>query len=476
MLTREAIAKQLQDMGLKKGDLVLVHSSTAALGPIEGGVETLVDAFLEVIGSEGTLLAPVFGSLGIFTVAVRNRPDAIISDCPKGTIAAIGPQAKYICEDHWRAATAHGEGTPYTKLAELSGYICLLGVDQDRNTSLHSVEALLELAYLRTVTEDLETPTGRISKTWKYYPGPHRDFIGLDKLMRDSGKMKIGKVGNAVTRLFRSRDMYEIMLAAGKIDPAFCLCDNPACDDCVHQRAALMAARLKQEDFKLTIASSVAGKYIPEMIDSLHASGCNYIELDIINGRPAWTLSAEQLADATAQLSAANIEVSALRLTAIPGDIDSVVDTALAAGIKTLIMPLSAEAKNHRDSANRAGMEVYFVNIGLSSVRAGELLNMTGRPGSVLNPLEFAKAGEHPFLTSYRIGKYQRTIRQLDFADGLYDGTPTNWAKGNGEVKELLSIIRCFSFNGFVSICGSNKGMGTPRELVKKFIQLLDEI
>ena len=52
------IASDLQALGIQKGGVVLVHSSLRSLGPLAGGAESVVQAFLEVLGADGTLLMP----------------------------------------------------------------------------------------------------------------------------------------------------------------------------------------------------------------------------------------------------------------------------------------------------------------------------------------------------------------------------------------------------------------------------------
>ena len=116
---------------------------------------------------------------------------------------------------------------------------------------MHSVEALLQLPYLSSVSDLVQTPEGKVQRTWKYFPGPHRDFIGLDKILRSSGKMKVSRIGKAVTRLIKAQDLIGILSDIGCNDPAFCLCDNPECADCVSQRAAIYRDAMCKEDFKL---------------------------------------------------------------------------------------------------------------------------------------------------------------------------------------------------------------------------------
>ena len=57
---RDDIARQLTSLGLRRGDCVMMHSSLSALGPVDGGAETVVDAIRDAIGSVGTLIVPAF--------------------------------------------------------------------------------------------------------------------------------------------------------------------------------------------------------------------------------------------------------------------------------------------------------------------------------------------------------------------------------------------------------------------------------
>ena len=54
------IREDLEKMGIKKGDRVLVHSSLKSMGEIEGGVTTFINAIKDAVTREGTLLFPTF--------------------------------------------------------------------------------------------------------------------------------------------------------------------------------------------------------------------------------------------------------------------------------------------------------------------------------------------------------------------------------------------------------------------------------
>ena len=479
-MNKAGIKQGLRALGLKKGDIVLLHSSLASIGSVEGGAAIVIDAFLETLGNTGTLIVPVFGDLGILTETVKGRPDAVISDCPKGTVAAIGADAQKICIEHWKADTVHGENSPYLKIAGLGGYVCLLGVDQDRNTTMHSVEALLKLPYLNPVSDVVQTPQGKVEKRWEYYPGPHRDFIGLDKILSASGKMRTGKIGNAVTRLIKSRDLIEILIEAGHSDPAFCLCDNPECADCVTQRAAIYHAIQSKEDFKLASSSALAGKYIPEIIDNLKAAGIEYVELDFIQGYPAHLFNIEKLRKIVRDFAEGNIHISGIRLTGVAADIKSVSTMVKSSGIDRIILPISANAYELATAAAAEGISISFYNSAVTGDYAAKIMQRLKargvNAGFTFSPAGFARCGEKPFLQTYRVGKFRKHIDQLDIEDGTFVGIPAMLMCGNAEIKELVSILRCSSFNGFMTLSAANRAVGNIVETAAVFRKLLNEI
>ncbi len=479
-MTKNEIAASLRDLGLKTGDIVLLHSSLSSIGAVEGGADAVIEAFLDVLGPAGTLAVPIFGALGIITERLRARPDAVCSIHPKAAIAAVGARAEALCRDHWRAETAHAENTPYTRIAEAGGYVCLLGVDQDRNTTLHTVEELLRLPYLKTTAPvAFDTPEGRKTKSWKFFPGPHRDFIGLDRALRQSGKMRIGKVGNAVVRLIRAQDLIDICLDIGRRDPAFVLCDNPNCQDCVIQRAAIRRQRYAGESFQLAAASGLAGRYVPEIIENLTNAGITAVELDFLRGLPIQMLARERVLQAAAELTAAGFTVTALRASADSAAAETLVDTAAEAGIGRVVLPLGPGARDLAAAAAERGITPAFSPVALGSDRVIKLLadlRRQGLPATLaFSPANFASAGEKPFLQSYR-RKCIKFMDQLDVEDATFAGTPTPLAQGNAEIKELISILRCRSFPGFFVLSRRNRAVGDLRRAVQGLDTLLDRM
>ena len=47
IVNKDLIADGLQSLGLKRGDIVIVHSSLSSFGYVEGGADTVIVALLE---------------------------------------------------------------------------------------------------------------------------------------------------------------------------------------------------------------------------------------------------------------------------------------------------------------------------------------------------------------------------------------------------------------------------------------------
>ena len=171
----------------------------------------------------------------------------------------------------------------------------------------------------------------------------------------------------------------------------------------------------------------------------------------------------------------AGIAVSALRVPAVPDDPAKLAGLASSCGIRRVILPLM----NSRDAADvlkKAGVEVSFVNLCQSALSAkkavAELAEKSGCDLTFNGP-RFVQAGEMPFLQSYRIGHFIKVLRQLDVADCKWDGEATALACGNGEIKELVSILRCHNFNGFLCLGGGAAYPGSLEDAVNDFRDLL---
>ena len=58
VVIREDIVNELKRMGLEKNDVVMVHTSLKSMGYVCGGAQTVIEALIEVVGEEGTIMMP----------------------------------------------------------------------------------------------------------------------------------------------------------------------------------------------------------------------------------------------------------------------------------------------------------------------------------------------------------------------------------------------------------------------------------
>lgn len=166
MYNKNKIIEDLKNIGIKKGDVVLVHSSYKSLGVIEGGAKTFFEAFLDVIGEEGTLILPALSyetvtrenpcfdkektpsCVGYLTEYFRTKlPGVIRSMHATHSCCAVGKYAEEIVKDHEKDITPIGENSPFTKLKSYNGKILMLGCNPARITMMHGVEEVAKTPY-----------------------------------------------------------------------------------------------------------------------------------------------------------------------------------------------------------------------------------------------------------------------------------------------------------------------------------------
>lgn len=477
-ISRSDIAAGLTELGLCAGDQVLVHSSLIALGKVDGGPDAVIDALIEAVGPEGLVVVPTFACaspfdrrksstpLGAIPETLWKRPEAVRSLHPTHSIAAIGKGAEDLIRDHEKQPTAYAEGTPYYKLARSGGKILLLGVDQDRNTTLHAAEAIAGAPYLTGVEGAYIDDGGReVTIPVAAMAGPHRDFIGLDRLFRERGIMKIGRIGDAVCRLMDAGQMLDIAIEAMRRDPAAVLCDNPACADCVMQRGKIKAARLAKEDFTLAVEfSALANEDLEAVIDTLQGEGISAVEM---------TPKDHQAHGAA--LAHAGISVISIRSRA-----DDMIAASLAAGLGVpLVVPVTApnDFREAMRLVKATTPEVFIMNDGPEAASYEEMYRTAETaPKLAFNPGRFAAAGEHPFLGVFYRGRLRKQMERFYIADETWSAESTLPGQGNGEVKEIISMLRCRGYSGVMTLCPPSEGIAGFRATAAAFWNLLDNM
>ena len=228
MIGRQELVRDLRHLGVTPGMDLMVHSSLSAIGFVEGGAETVVDALLQAVGKRGTLLAPsfnhraatVFNPLttpttnGAIPDALWRRPEAVRSMHPTHAVAAIGPRASDYCHRHLEAGI-WAPDSPIGQLVHGGGYILALGTTHDTSTAYHVAELSVPCGCIesfalkdRIVRED-GTASEVLGLAFRNGPCPvptHK----LDSTLDRRKLQRRGKVGQAECELVKALDLWQV--------------------------------------------------------------------------------------------------------------------------------------------------------------------------------------------------------------------------------------------------------------------------
>lgn len=254
---RTEVVAQLRRLGVKRGGVLLVHTSFRAVRPVEGGPRGLIEALLDALGPEGTLVMPSWtelddepfdalttpsaSDLGVVAQTFWRMPGVRRSD-HFHAFAAAGPRAAVITADPL-PLPPHIPASPVGRVHDLDGQVLLLGVGHDANTTLHLAELMANVPY-RTPSYCTVLQNGRATRI-DYGENNHCcvRFALADDWLRARRLQTEGQVGQAHSRLSRSRDIVSVALEKLSMDPLLFLHPVGAgCEECDEARQTAGAA------------------------------------------------------------------------------------------------------------------------------------------------------------------------------------------------------------------------------------------
>lgn len=252
-MPRSTVVDQLRELGVPRGSVLLVHTAFSLTGPIEAGPDGLIDALLDAIGPEGTLVMPswtedddevfdpgsyeVDDHLGVVADEFWQRPGVVRGTHPFA-VAALGPHADEIAGAPF-VLPPHAPGSGIAKVHELDGCVLLLGVDHDGDTTIHLGELVADVPYRVphhiTVLED-----GRPRRI-DYGENDHccQNFVWAGDWLRRRGLQRDGIVGYGRAQLARSRDVVATVVEELADDKCRFLHRRGTCDSCDEAWASL---------------------------------------------------------------------------------------------------------------------------------------------------------------------------------------------------------------------------------------------
>lgn len=158
MYTKQDLMEAIKKIGIKHDDSLLVHSSMKAIGEVEGGADTVLDAFIEYLQDDGLLIFPthtweqineeynVFNPMtepscvGLLSNLFLKRPGVVRSLHPTHSVAALGRDAVDYCSGEEQFDTPCSRNGCWGKLYDRKAKILFLGSSLKKNTYIHGVE------------------------------------------------------------------------------------------------------------------------------------------------------------------------------------------------------------------------------------------------------------------------------------------------------------------------------------------------
>ena len=221
------IKAAFKEVGVKKGQAIMVHTSLSSLGYVCGGAQSVIEALLESVGEEGTIMMPTqswknldpktgvywqepeewwdvirenipaydkmvtpTNTMGVVPEMFRQWPGTLRSDHPARSVAAWGCYARYLTENH-DLSDIFGDNSPIGRLYKLDGYVLLVGVGYDKNTSLHLADGQ------------------RIWKSYETLAVDGEDFSAIGEAFEQTGKVRHVPLGNGILSMMRQRELVD---------------------------------------------------------------------------------------------------------------------------------------------------------------------------------------------------------------------------------------------------------------------------
>jgi len=259
IITRSRLVDDLRRLGVRPGQVVMLHASVKAIGWIVGGPDVVIQALLDVLTPEGTLAmyvsweewerALVYGvdwfpedrrrayleecppfdpvtsranrKWSVLAEYLRTWPGACRSHHPTASVAAVGSRARWITENH-PLQYGYGLGSPWANLCEVRGHVLLLGAPLKTVTLLHHAEHMVKLPNKRIARnkvpvlhdgqrvcvefEELDTCEGIRDRD------PEEYFETIAQEYLSAGRGHSGEVGAAPSYLFDAADLVEFAI------------------------------------------------------------------------------------------------------------------------------------------------------------------------------------------------------------------------------------------------------------------------
>ncbi len=243
MYTKGELINHLKKSNLNPKGTVMMHSSMRAIGPVDGGADTVIDALCDFM-KDGLLLLPTHSwaesnlkentynvatersCVGLLTNMFLSREGVVRSLHPTHSVAAYGKRKiEYTNKD--KALIQRGEPlTPcprhgcFGSLYDESAQILLVGTNLTSNTYIHSIEEwldvpnrLLDSSRLFKVIDYDQTNYDVIYIGHNTVEGSvSKNYGRIEQMLRDQNSVTTFTFGDATCMLVEVKAMTELII------------------------------------------------------------------------------------------------------------------------------------------------------------------------------------------------------------------------------------------------------------------------
>lgn len=251
IILKNDIKSALEKIGMREGQNVIVHCSLSSIGFVCGGAQIVIESLLEAVGQSGTIVMPTqswknldpeagvhweepkewwdlirqnwpaydkditpTNTMGAVAEMFRKWNGSFRSDHPARSICANGLNAKFITENH-DLSNIFGDGSPLSKLYDLYSYVLLIGVDYDKNTSIHLADTRANYpSKHNSIEHSAIMENGK--RVWKEYETlfvDGEDFIQIGEEFEKSHSVCKTQLGNATLRFMKVRELVDFAVS-----------------------------------------------------------------------------------------------------------------------------------------------------------------------------------------------------------------------------------------------------------------------